>query len=326
MTASDNPRDRLHPQSRAVVDWWYEIQGGSREYLSVADAREITRRCLTAVGPPVGVVTDVVIDGPGGPLATRVYQPPSAAGEPPAVGTLLFLHGGGWVLGSLDGWDAVCREMTLAAGCNVVSLDYRLAPESPFPAAVDDTWEALTALDRGDILDRDLVGPIAVGGMSAGGNLAAVACLLARHAGGPEIAYQLLVVPVCDCDLSRDSYRSRATDLGLEVGEMRWFWDHYLPNAEARCDWRASPLRAEDHAALPPASVVVADCDPLVDEGVAYAEALHAAGVDVVCSRWYGMHHGFFGNAAIDGGAMALASEARRLRTFLDRAKMAGTD
>jgi acetyl esterase len=332
---------RLHPQARAAVDRAYEIQGGSRARLTVGEAREATRRAIKdpgqndlsggrpttaverarfplrrssssvsgphATGPPVGDVHDIELPGRHGALAARRYQP---AGEAP-IGTLVFLHGGGWVLGTLDSCDALCRAITQATACTVVSLDYRLAPEAPFPAAVEDTWDALIAVAA------SAAGPVAVGGMSAGGNLATVACLLARDAGGPQIAYQLLIVPVCDHDLTRPSYRDNAVGLGLETGEMAWFWDHYLPSPEQRRDWRASPLRAPDLSGLPPASIVIADCDPLADEAVAYADALQRAGVDVVASRWYGMHHQFFANPAVDGGAMALAAEAHRLRHYL---------
>jgi acetyl esterase len=310
--APKTPRDRLHAQSRAVVDRWYEIHGSSRDRLSVAEAREATVRCLTAAGPTLPEVRDVDIPSRGGGLRVRLYRPDGP------LGTLLFLHGGGWVVGTLDTFDALCRTMALVAGCNVLSVDYRLAPEAPFPAAVDDTYDALVALDRGKVFDQ--VGPVAVGGISAGGNLAAVVSLLARDKGEPQVAYQLLVVPVCDADLTRGSYVTNAVDLGLEVGEMRWFWNHYCPIVEERSSWRASPFRADDFAGLPPTSIVVADCDPLVDEGVAYAAALHGAGVDVVCSRWSGMHHGFFGNPAIDAGVMSLHAEATRLRRFLGRA------
>lgn len=305
-------QDRLHPQSRAVVDRWYQVHGGSRALLTPAEARDATVEFLArAVGPPVTEVRDVAVPGRGGPIRLRTYHPDEAEG------TLMFLHGGGWVVGNLDTTDAMCRVLAVAAGCNVVSVEYRLAPEAPFPAAVEDCFDALVAVAGGEVVAPDRLGRIAVGGMSAGGNLTTVCCLLARDLGGPAVAYQLMVVPVCDADFSRPSYQRNFAGLGLEEGEMRWFWDHYLPDPAARRDWRASPLWAEDLAGLPPASVVVADCDPLVDEGVAYAQALHGAGVDVVCSRWYGMHHGFFANAAIDAGMMALAGEAQRLRRYL---------
>jgi acetyl esterase len=308
---TDNPRARLHPQSRAIVEQNYALQGGPRHPMSVADARAAADRVQTLTGPEIGAVTDVTIPARGGPRPARIYRP--AEQEQP-VGTLLFLHGGGWVLGTLDGSDATCRSLALESGCTVVSLDYRLAPEHPFPAAVDDTMDALAAVAEGDMLGDP--GPLAIGGMSAGGNLAAVASLIARQ-GGPTLAYQLLIVPVCDADLDRPSYRLNAAGLGLEAKEMEWFWNHYLPDVAQRTDWRASPLRAEVHDGLPPASVILADCDPLVDEGIAYADALQAAGVDVVCSRWYGMHHGFFANPFIDAGKMALAAEARQLRSHL---------
>jgi acetyl esterase len=291
------------------VERAYAIQGGPRHRLAVGEARAATDRFLTLSGPPVAEVADVTIAGRAGPLSARTYRHV----ERPA-GTLLFLHGGGWVLGTLDGFDTVCRGLARESGCTIVSLAYRLAPEHPFPAALDDTLDALAAIAAGTVVGDP--GPLAIGGMSAGGNLAAVASLVARE-DGPAIAYQLLVVPVCDADLDRPSYRRNAEGLGLETPEMAWFWDHYLADPAGRTHWQVSPLRADDHAGLPPASVVAADCDPLVDEGVAYAAALHDAGIDVVCSRWYGMHHGFFANPTIDAGMMALAAEARRLRSHL---------
>jgi acetyl esterase len=164
-----------------------------------------------------------------------------------------------------------------------------------------------------------------VAGFSAGGNLAAVATLMARESGRPQIAYQLLIAPVLDCDLDRPSYFENISDLGLEREEMRWFWGHYLPDAHDRRDWRASPMNAQDLSDLPPASVVVAECDPLRDEGEAYAARLQEAGVDVICTRWSGAHHGFFGNDRVDSGAMSLSAEATALRRVFARAAQATT-
>lgn len=302
-------RQRLHPQARAAVKQLYESGAHPRHVLSPGQAREALLRLPSYPGPPVAEVTDQKLSGRGGSLAVRVYRP---AGE--TVGTLLYLHGGGWVLGTLDGNDALCRRLAARAGCHVVSLDYRLAPEFPFPAALEDTQDCLSALAAGEISGAGRLGPLAVAGMSAGGNLAAVACHLARDHGGPPIAYQLLIVPVCDCDLSRGSYQENEVGLGLELAEMRWFWSHYLPEPSARLSPLASPLRAERFEGLPPASIVVAGCDPLRDEGELYARRLHQAGVNVVCSRWNGVHHGFFGNDRIDAGAMALAAESEALR------------
>ena len=302
-------RHRLHPQARAAVEQLYAVGAHPRHALSPSQAREALLQLPSHLGPPVGEVTDQKISSRAGSLAVRVYRP---AGQ--ALGTLLYLHGGGWVLGTLDGSDWLCRSLTVRAGCHVVSLDYRLAPEFPFPAALEDTEDCLAALAAGEIIAADRLGPLAVAGMSAGGNLATVACRLARDHGGPPLAYQLLIVPVCDSDLSRGSYLEYEAGLGLELAEMRWFWSHYLPDPAARLSPLASPLRAQSLERLPPASVVVAGCDPLRDEGELYARRLHEAGVRVVCTRWGGVHHGFFGNDEIDAGAMALAAESEALR------------
>jgi acetyl esterase/lipase len=308
-------RLRLHPQARAVVGELYASGAHPRHVMSPAQARQALLRLPSPPGPPAGTVTGKNVRTRSGRVAVRVYTPL----EPP-LGTLLYLHGGGWVLGTLDGSDALCRSLATLAGCNVVSLGYRLAPEFPFPAALEDTQDCLSALGAGEVIEPGRLGPIAVGGMSAGGNLAAVACRLAREQGGPALAHQLLIVPVCDCDLDRGSYHENAAGLGLEREEMRWFWSHYLPDLAARQSPLACPLRAESLAGLPPAAVVVAGCDPLRDEGLTYARQLHDAGVEVVCTLWAGMHHGFFGNARIDAGAMALSAAAEGVRRAFQRA------
>jgi acetyl esterase len=307
----------LHEQARQVVEEQYEAGAVPRHVLTPSQARAAWQRLPAAVGPEVAEVADTTIDGPGGPLRARVYRPGAGA-----MGTLLYLHGGGWVTGSIDGTDAVCRSLALHAGCTVVSLDYRLAPEFPFPAAVEDTWNCLVSIEKRLVAGVDSSQPLAVGGMSAGGNLAAVASLMARDAGSPHIACQLLVVPVLDHDLDRPSYFENELGLGLERDEMRWFWGHYLPDPERRRDWRASPLHARSLAGLPPTSIVAADCDPLRDEALEYAQRLRDAGVDVVCSLWLGANHGFFGNERIDAGAMALRAEAERLRRAFARSAL----
>jgi len=298
-----------------VIEEQYRVGAVPRSILSPTEARAAWQRLPVAVGPEVGEVLDIAIED--APWRARVYQPPLNP-----IGTLLYLHGGGWVTGNLDGSDAVCRRLALLVPCNVVSLDYRLAPESPFPAAVEDAWDCLLRLSRGELVKSSAIGPLAVAGFSAGGNLAAVASLMARDAGAPTITHQLLIVPVLDCNFDRESYFENATGLGLETDEMKWFWGHYLADPAKRADWRASPLRADSLAGLPPTSVVVADCDPLRDEGIEFAARLQAAGVPVVCSRWYGAPHGFFGNDLIDAGAMALHAGAAALRRTFTNASV----
>ncbi len=214
-----------------------------------------------------------------------MYEP-----GPDPAGTVVYYHGGGWVIGCVDEWDAACRALAVAAGARVVSVDYRLAPEHCFPAATDDAFAALVWA-----AEQYPGSAIVVGGDSAGGNLAAVAALRARDAGGPEIALQVLVYPVVDCDLTRPSYAEHTdTKLILNTPEMAWFWDHYVPNEAEREHPYASPIRASTLAGLPPAYIVIAQHDPLRDEGLAYAAALKAANVPVTVARYDDQIHAFF--------------------------------
>jgi acetyl esterase len=280
--------ESLHPQAQALLDELHDEGGPALSELSVDEAREIPAalRELIGPGPEVAEVRDVSFSGPAGELGARVYEP---VAEPP--GTVVYYHGGGWVLVTLDDCDAVCRALALETGCRVVSIDYRLAPEHPFPAAVDDAYAALVWVDGAVAGGR----PIVVAGDSAGGNLSAVVSLRARDEHGPAIALQVLVYPVTDHDYTTGSYE-RYADAGLLLGkqEMVWFWDHYAPSEE---DWSspyASPLRAEDHSGLPPAYILIAEYDPLRDEGLAYAEKLRAAGVPVTVRRFNDQLHAFF--------------------------------
>lgn len=209
-----------------------------------------------------------------GDRPVRVYRP--TAGW---TGTVLFLHGGGWVVGNLDTNDRLCRALALAAGAQIVSLDYRLAPEHPFPAGLDDTTDALAALARG-ALDADPAA-LAVAGHSSGGNLAAAVARRARDGGTVALRHQTLLCPVLDHDLSRPSYGAFTADLPLTAADMAWYWDLYLPDENARDHPDASPLRVPDAVGLPPATIIVAAIDPLHDEALAYAEKLSAAGVPV---------------------------------------------
>jgi acetyl esterase len=262
----------------------------------------------------VSRVEDVVIARPDGAAAlpARAYQP--TAVDP--VGALVWFHGGGWCIGDLDGFDRVCRSLCNAASAIVVSVDYRLAPEHRYPAAVDDAWAALTwACEHVEELAGGAV-PVVVAGDSAGGNLAAVLARRARDAGGPELALQVLVYPVSDCDFHTASYLDPANELFLSRDGMLWFFDHYVPDQAARMDPDVSPLRAPDLAGLPPAVVLHAEHDVLRDEGQAYAGRLRDAGVPVQERVFEGQMHAFFSlvgvlpgsYAGIDYVAEALAS------------------
>ena len=270
---------------------------------------EATAAQLFGPTDPVGSVVDRTIPGP---VRIRVYEP---LGDERARPVLVYFHGGGWVLGSLDTHDGVCRALCARTPCVVVAVDYRLAPEHRFPAAVDDAWAATAwVVEHAASLGADPA-RIAVGGDSAGGNLAAAVTFRAR-ATGLSLAFQLLVYPVTDADLDTASYLENATGYGLTRDAMRWYWDQYLGPDGDRADPEAAPLRAGDLAGLPPALVITAEFDVLRDEGEAYAGRLEAAGVAAELSRYEGLIHGCIrmpaaippANAMLDEAASALGT------------------
>ncbi|QDU38357.1 Carboxylesterase NlhH [Maioricimonas rarisocia] len=244
-------------------------------------------------GPPepVAEVHDEEIPGPAGPLTIRCYRCESAKQGSPLT---VFFHGGGWVLGSLDTHDPIARRLCNATEGTVLSVDYRLAPEHRWPAAPEDCyaavqWAAANAETRFETEPSRLV----VAGDSAGGNLATIVCLMARERGGVMPAYQGLIYPITDCDLDTASYLEHGEGKSLTRKMMRWFWDQYVDDADDRLHPHASPLRADDLSGLPPAWVMVAEHDPLRDEGVAYADRLEEAGVPVERVQFDGLIHGF---------------------------------
>lgn len=251
-------------------------------------------------------------------VAVRVYQP--ATTDDP-VGVLVYLHGGGWVLGSIDTHDNVARTLANGSRATVVSVDYRLAPEHPFPAPLDDVSAVLRWVhDHAD----ELGAPprIAVGGDSAGGNLSAAAALRARDEGGPPLAFQLLVYPVTDSAADTESYREFGEGYFLTAEAMAWYWNAYQPDPARRADPLCSPRRADDLSGLPPALVITASCDPLRDEGEAYAARLRDAGVPVEAHRQPDSFHGFF---SLPGSMFAPAGEAQaRAADAVYRALCAG--
>ncbi len=285
----------LDPQARAVID--LVISSGRPAYhqLSPKDARQLfreTRPASTPTPPQIGMVRDLTADGPLGPIPLRVYRPAGVPASTP-LAVLVFFHGGGWVIGDLETHDVLCRQLTAGSGVSVVSVDYRLAPEHKFPAAVDDAWAATrwVVAHAGELaVDASR---LAVGGDSAGGNLAAVVALLARDKGAPAIAVQVLIYPVTDLVGETRSYRDFAEGYLLTREGMRWFIAHYLTAEAEAADWRASPIRAQSLAGLPAALIVTAGFDPLRDEGEAYAERLRDAGVRVDSVCYGGMIHGF---------------------------------
>jgi len=240
-------------------------------------------------GPEMARVDDAVVTVADGSFPVRVLVPDDS---PRAV--IVYYHGGGWVIGDIDGFDTLGRVLARRTGCAVVLVDYRKAPEHRYPTAVEDSWAALRWVsERVDEIAGARV-PLIVAGDSAGGNLSAIMALRARDRGGPGIALQVLVYPVTDCDLNTASYTDPANQLLLSRDTMIWFWDHYAPDPSSRENPDASPLRAADLSGLPPAVVLTAEYDVLRDEGEAYAERLREAGVPVRHRRFDGQMDGFF--------------------------------
>jgi acetyl esterase len=263
---------------------------------------------------PVGAVEEIAVPGPAGELTVRTYRPQDAGDG--ALPLLVFFHGGGHVIGSLDSHDEVARVLCAGAGCVVASVDYRLAPEHKFPAAVDDAFAATRWLVANAASIGANPNAVAVGGDSAGANIAAVVALMARDAGGPALVAQHLVYPIADYACQSPSYEAYAAGHGpLTEAGMLWFQGHYLRSPGDAGDWRASPLKAPDLSGLPPALVITAECDVLHDEGVALAEAMAAAGTPVDHVDWPGMIHGFFSFAPyLDDGKVAQRLACERLR------------
>lgn len=307
----------LHPQVIDLIRRAKEAGMRPTHELTPQEAREQMEKMSKtrdADRTEVGSTEERTVPGPAGEIPVRIYRSPH--GSPGPQPALMFFHGGGHVVGSLDSHDLVARNMCVAADCTVVSVDYRMGPEDPFPAAPDDCYAATRWVsENAASLDIDPA-RLAVGGDSAGGNLAAVVALMARDADGPGLCFQLLVYPVADYAFDTASYAKYAEGAGiLTAAGMHWFAGHYLPRPEHRSDWRAAPLRASDHSNLPPALVITAECDVLHDEGVAYAAALTAAGVAVEHRNYPRMIHGFFSFApVIDDGGAAQMFAAERLR------------
>lgn len=287
----------LDPQVQAVLEMVVKAGRPAYHTLLPKEARQLfleTRPAVTPTPPEIGRVRSLMAETSHGSIPLRVYRP---AGVPDAtrLPVYVYFHGGGWVIGDLNTHDVVCRQLTAASGASVVSVDYRLAPEYKFPAAADDAWAATQwvvghAAELGLDADR-----LAVGGDSAGGNLAAVVALMARDAGGPALRLQVLIYPVTDVMRETRTYADFADGYMLTRDSMRWFIAHYLTSKDDARDWRVSPLRAPSLAGLPPALIVTAGFDPLRDEGEMYAGRLRDAGnrVDYVC--YGGMVHGFLG-------------------------------
>ncbi|HET9078349.1 MAG TPA: alpha/beta hydrolase fold domain-containing protein [Acidimicrobiales bacterium] len=304
---------RMQPDMAMVLEMMSSLGLPPLESMSTDEARHFMKASGAArpPGPDVGEIVDGVLDGAEGPLPYRLYRPST----PGPHSALAYFHGGGWVLGDLDSDDPFCRDLCDRSGSMVVSVNYRHAPEHRFPAAADDAYAAIRWIAAHSTEIGAIPGQLAVAGLSAGGNIAAVAAQMARDAGGPSIRGQLLVAPVTDSDMTRPSYQENGEGYILTRALMGWFWERYA-DEEERLDPRAAPLRG-DLRGLPPAVVVTADFDPLRDEGIAYAAALAAAGVDVRHIRARGQTHASVGMVdVVLSGAPVRAEMAEAIRDF----------
>ncbi|GAA4906121.1 acetyl esterase [Actinomycetospora succinea] len=263
------------------------------------EARKLGPALAEMYGP--GPDVELVVEPADAPVPMRVIVP-----EGTARGVVVYFHGGGWVIGALDEFETLGRTLAVRTGCVVVLVDYRLAPEHRYPAAVDDAWTALRWVDEHVETLAGARVPIIAAGDSAGGNLTAIVARRARDAGGPALAAQVLVYPVTDANVDRPSYTDPANQLIVSRAAMIWFWGHYVPDPAARSEPDASPLRADDLGGLPPAAVLLAEHDPLRDEGEAYARRLAEAGNAVETLLVPGQMHGFFTLLTLPGAAVGM--------------------
>ena len=302
----------LDPDAAAVFKAFQEAGRPPYETLTPQEAREfyLAGRPVTNPEPPeLKSVEPLSIPAPHGSIPARVYTPQAPRLSAGLAPCLVFFHGGGWVIGDLDSHDVVCRKLADEGELIVISVDYRLAPEHKFPAAVDDAiaatkWIAENANELG--IDA---GRLTVGGDSAGGNLAAVVAIAARDGNGPAISGQVLIYPAIDFAMTHPSHSEPETSILLTHTVIKWFRDHYLNGTADVHDWRASPARAQTLIGLPPAYVLTAGADPLRDEGDEYAKRLKEAGVSVTYRHFPGQFHGFFTMGKLLDQANVAASE-----------------
>jgi acetyl esterase len=297
----------LDPQAQAIVDALNAVEDPP---MTVEAQRAGFAMLLALAGPPEPVVSVETRDADGVPVG--IYRP----SDDPNLPVVMYFHGGGWTIGTVAEFDPVLRQVANATQAIVVSPDYRLAPEHPFPAPLDDCWTALNWVAKNAAQFGGDATRLAVMGDSAGGNISAVCALRARDAGFPDLAMQVLVYPVTDHDFTTPSYRENGEGFLLTEARMRWFFDCYTAGGGIGADdWRISPLRAPDVSGVAPAFVITAGYDPLRDEGEAYARRLAAAGVRATSYRYDGMIHGFFGlSGAFDASRDALGRVGTELR------------
>ena len=296
----------LDPEARLVID--RDIDRLAWPALGADKARRFhAERLVDAAAAPaaeVASVRDVVLNGPVGPLQVRVYRP-HAEGVAPV---LVYLHGGGWTIGSIETHDRLCRLIASDSGCAVASVEYRLAPEHKYPAALEDAYAAVVALAGSTGRAAQVDGTrLAVAGDSSGANLAAALCLLARDRGGPQLRLQVLLYPALQAAFDTPSWQEYGTGYRVSRVEMAWYWQNYLRGDGDRTDAYACPLASGDLRGLPEALIVTADCDPLRDDGETYGARLREAGVPCTTQRYLGMVHGFIGlSDSIAAGRQAI--------------------
>jgi len=311
----------LHPQVVAFLDGMPANSSGIIDNITVAEFREQFDKIIisqTTENIKVQRVSLISIPGSDSNINARIYYPNFyKRAERSTSPLIVYFHGGGHVVGNLDSHDSVARRLCAEFESIIASIDYRLAPEHKFPAAIEDSYVATKWLqDNAEDLGAD-TNELSVAGDSAGGNIATVVAIMARDdIRGPRIKFQLLLYPVTDYSCDSNSYQIYGSGFGgLTAQRMLWFQRHYLPDLSCIEDWRASPLKATDLSGLPKALVITAECDVLHDEGEAYAKAMAAAGTKVEYIDWPGMIHGFIGSAAIfDDGREALSVAASHLR------------
>ncbi|MGC9954598.1 MAG: alpha/beta hydrolase [Rhizomicrobium sp.] len=310
----------LDPLAKAFLDQLAAAPTPKLWELPPAGARQAFTALMALVGPkdvPIGRIENIAMPGPGGDMKLRVYTPVAAGGE--ALPALVFFHGGGFAIGDLDSHDGLCRLLASESGARVVAVDYRLAPEHKFPAAVEDSYAAVSWVEENAARLGVDANRIAVGGDSAGGTLSAVVCQRAKEADGPKIAGQLLMFPMTQLGGTFASLREFAVGHFLDKQSMEWFYRNYVPPGSDFADPRLSPLLAEDVSGLPPAYVMLGGCDPLHDEGLAYAQKLRAAGVAVTVADYPDMLHSFiYLQAVLPQAYTALAAAAKALRQMLE--------
>jgi len=295
----------------------FEKEGIQPRYtLPVAEARRLSTDMVKRFAgskPNVASVRDIIADVKDARIPVRVYVPRNQRRLP----VLVYYHGGGWVVGNLETADWLCRSLALAANCVIFSIDYRLAPENKFPTPAEDCYRATKWVAENGFEEYADVGRLAVGGDSAGGNLAAAVCLMARDRGDPAISYQLLICPVTNHSFDTESYRRYADGYLLTLKDMEWFWNHYLPHPRDGENPYASPLLGDLHS-LPRALVMTAEYDPLRDEGEAYAKRLEEAGVVTSMTRYDSMIHCFTDFADLKQTRKAIEEAAYQLRRVFE--------